>query len=194
MKVIGILGGIGSGKSTVAAMFGKLGCVVLDADAMVHELLNEPETVERIRKTWGEGVIDRGAVDRKALAARVFSSRTELENLQRIVHPPVVERMRAEIEECRRRGVRCVVLDAPLLLEAGLEGWCDVLVFVDVPEEERRRRLSERLSASEVDVRESRQIPLDMKRKKAHHVIDNSKSKEETFLQVQALLKTICCG
>ncbi|MHC4372841.1 MAG: dephospho-CoA kinase, partial [Planctomycetota bacterium] len=100
--IIGILGGIGSGKSTVAACFAGLGCAVIDADAMAHEVLAEPGVLNALVQRWGEGVLDAaGLADRGRIAERVFDSPGELDFLNSLIHPRVLERTEEMIETYR---------------------------------------------------------------------------------------------
>ena len=101
MLVIGILGGIGSGKSTVSAMFEKLGALRVDADKLAHEVLAEPGTISKIKDAWGEAVLSGGGVDRKKLAEAAFSSREEADRLNAIIHPGVILRINEEVDRAR---------------------------------------------------------------------------------------------
>ena len=188
--VIGILGGMGSGKSTVSAMFEKLGATLIDADRLAHEVLREPQIARKIRDTWGPGVLMDGTVDRKKLAEAVFSSQREIERLNAIVHPPVVGSIKETIARSRDTGKPdVVVVDAPLLMEAGLDEICDVLVFVEAGPEARKSRVlaGKGLPEAELERREKFQISLDKKGRKAHYTIDNSNSELSTFEQVSVL-------
>lgn len=188
--IIGLLGGIGSGKSAVAAMFEKLGAFLIDADLLAHAALLEPEIMEKIRESWGDEVMSEDAVDRKKLASRAFSSRDEIDRLNAIIHPRVIERIQQSVEATKKAGrSKAVILDAALLLEAGLGDMCNVLVYVDAETDTRvERALAGRgLSGDDVRQREKFQIPLDKKKEKAHHVVDNNKSETLTFQQVSTI-------
>ncbi|MFC1671617.1 dephospho-CoA kinase [Planctomycetota bacterium] len=186
--IIGILGGIGSGKSAVGTMFEKLGAFLIDADLLAHAALLEPEIIEQVRTAWGDKVLSEGAVDRRKLAAQAFSSREQIERLNAIVHPRVIERVTHSIDLASQAG-KAVVLDAALLLEAGLGDICTTLVFVHAETEVRlERALAGRgLSADDLRQREKFQIALDKKRSMAHHVIDNNKSEAFTSQQVSEI-------
>ena len=175
--VVGLAGGIGSGKSTVAGMLRKLGASVLDADAMVHELLRQDRIIRKVVRRFGKEVLDsRGGIDRGKLAKAAFASRRNIRDLEGILHPPVIDAVKRRTQALRRSKRRCVVvIDAPLLFEAGLDRLCDEIVFVHVPKHERLRRLRkmrgwsrERLKRSE-----KHQKTLDYKRKNADRVIRN---------------------
>jgi len=187
--VIGLAGGIGSGKSTVAKMLGRLGAEVLDADAMVHELLCKPATIGRIVRQFGKGVLNRrGGVHRDKLAEAAFASAGNIRNLEAILHPQVIRRTKRRIAELRRtRGKHVVVIDAPLLFEAKLDGLCDEVVFVHAPKHQRLKRLRKTRGWSRrmLDQREKRQKPLDYKRENADTVIRNAATKHQTRTQVR---------
>jgi dephospho-CoA kinase len=189
--VIGLLGGVASGKSLVAAQFAQLGCAVVDADRIVHELLREPAIRQAIRERFGDAVLDAsGEVDRPALAARAFASREDLEALESIVHPETCRRIKAAVAKARRGGAAAVVLDAPLILEKGLDRLCDYMVYVSAPEEVRHHRAGQTRgwNPAEVTRREATQVSLKTKQDRADYIVDNRTSPEHTFEQVRTIL------
>mgnify|MGYP001602571050 CR=1 FL=1 len=137
--VIGLVGGIGSGKSTVAAAMRGLGARVVDADRIAHAGLRDPSVIRRIREHWPAAVRG-GRVARAALAREVFARPGALPRLERIVHPRILARMRAALRRHGQAG-HTTVIDAPLLLEKGLDRLCDVLVFVEAPRLAVQRRV-----------------------------------------------------
>ena len=145
-KIIGILGGVGSGKSTVAAEFGKLGCAVIDADHIGHELLLRSDVRERVAGVFGRGVIrPSGEVDRTVLGRVVFENPGKLKELTDILHPLILVRAEELIEEYNRdEGILAIILDFPLLVEVGWGKKCDSLVFVGCNEEKREQRVQNR--------------------------------------------------
>ena len=165
---IGLTGGIASGKSTVATMFSRLGASVLDADRFGHEVLNEEDVKKQIIVTWGNGVFDNGEVDRKALAKIVFdpvAGQKQLTKLEEITHPKIKARILTEIQAAKIGNVIAVVLDAPLLFEAGWDEICDELVFVKTTRELRLARVKKRgWSEDELLKREQRQMDVFQKR------------------------------
>lgn len=193
--VYGVLGGIASGKSAVArALAGPEG-VVLDADRMAHEVLASEEGRARVLARWGAGVLGpEGRPDRARIGERVFGRPAELAWLEGWIHPAVRVRMHAELEAARAAGVPRVALDVPLLLENdaghGLVARCDVLVFVDAPEalREERVRRARGWAAGELCRREALQLPLETKRARAHHVIQNQGDLAELSAAVARLL------
>ena len=175
--IVGILGGIGCGKSTVARTFERFGAIVLDADEIAHEVSEQPEVVAKIVATFGTDVVDEsGRIDRPELARRVFgpenaASRAQLE---RLIHPRVRQQLDHELEQARRARVSLVVLDIPLLPESRYRDECDVIVFVRVPFEVRLERVSERgWTEEELVTREASQMPIDEKASIAGIVVDN---------------------
>ena len=145
MHIIGIVGGIASGKSAVSAELESLGAVVLKADQAAHEVINLPEVKESLVTRWGSSILtDSEEIDRRAVAERVFSpepgSDQELHFLEQTLHPQIRKRFEAELQRLAQRGVPAAVLDAPLLLEAGWESLCDAVVFVDSAREKRLER------------------------------------------------------
>jgi len=176
--VIGILGGIGAGKSTVAAELGRLGCRVIDADAIGHQLLDEADVRAQIVELWGEAMLnEQGRVDRSRLAGVVFSDPRHLATLNGVMHGRIRHRMEELIEQALAdESVRGVAVDAAVLLEAGWDDLCTVLVFVDAPSEVREKRVIEarRWSASAWAEREKLQISLDKKAARCQYRLRNS--------------------
>jgi dephospho-CoA kinase len=183
-RVIGIMGGVASGKSTVAEMLGSLGARVIDADKMAHELLEEPGIREKVLQRWGKRILGKeGEIDREKLASIVFSNGKALKELTSILHPPILESIRREVE---RGDSRPLVLDAALLLETGLDEVCDLLVFVEAgPEVKEERACLRGWSRGEVQRREGFQSSESRKKERAHFVVNNNSSKEETFRQLK---------
>jgi dephospho-CoA kinase len=193
--IIGILGGIGCGKSTVAQCFTKLGCRVIDADAIAHQVLDEPDVVERLTNRWGVDVLDAaGVADRGRISERVFDSPEDLNFLNGLVHPRVLERAAAMIDTCQTDSETCgIVVDMPLLLEVGWEKKCDFLVFVDCSDEKRRGRIAKnaKIDIEQLKKRENFQISLDKKKQKAHYVISNNSDKSDMAEQIARIFSSI---
>ncbi len=173
--VLGVVGGIGAGKSAVARSLAARGFVIVDSDRAAHEALERPAVRETLRSWWGERVLTpEGRVDRRAVAAIVFADAAQRARLEALVHPIVKE---ARVEAIRNAGAanaRGVVVDAPLLYEAGVDQECDAVLFVDAPRELRLERVDERgWDAPEFDRREASQLPLDEKRRRADVVVIN---------------------
>jgi dephospho-CoA kinase len=191
--VIGLIGGIGSGKSRVSELLARRGARVLSGDQAGHEALRQPEVKARVVERWGPGVLDEsGAVDRRRLAARVFADPAERRALEAIVWPWIGRRLRDEVEAAQADpAVKFVLLDAAVLLEAGWDDVCDRLVYVDAPREVRLRRLAEQRgwSAEELAARERAQLALTEKARRADDVLDNSGPPEALARQVDDLLQ-----
>jgi dephospho-CoA kinase len=176
--IIGILGGIGSGKSTVAAEFAKLGCKVIDADKIAHELLLYKTAVkEKVVGLFGQDILDSaGKIDREKLAEVVFADVRKLSLLNEIIHPLVLQRAQELIKQydCQNQ-VKAIVLDMPLLVEVGWDKRCDKLIFVDCEQKlrlDRAKKLG--FDKNQVKIRENFQISLDNKANLADNTIENN--------------------
>ena len=191
MRIIGLLGGVASGKSSVAQHFAGLGAGILDADRAAHEALRLPRVESAVRQRWGAEVFGPdGRIDRPRLARLVFAGASpgleEREYLESLIHPEVGRMLQREAGQMAASGRAAAILDAPLLLEAGWDRFCDSLVFVEVPRELRLCRAKARgWSEEEFAAREGAQESLDLKRARADLVLDNSGSPEETRRQVE---------
>jgi len=192
--VIGILGGICSGKSTVAGEFGKLGCKVIDVDKIAHELISRPDIRERIVAVFGQSILNSsGKINRRKLAEVVFSDNARLLLLNKIVHPAVFQSVKQLIEQWRREEqVKAIVLDMPLLAESGWESRCDRLVFVRCSLRLREKRAEEKgFSKGEVKIRENFQNFLDSKERIADNIVDNNSSFSVLIKQVADVFSCI---
>ena len=190
MKLQGIIGGVGSGKSTVAAMFRQFGAAVISADDIGHQILQLPDIKKAIQERWGSAVFgEHGEVDRRKLAAVVFADKTELAYLQSLTHPLITEEVNKQRSEHERNGVPLCLFDAPLLLESGMGSIVDMLIFVSAPAEVRWARVKNRgWSESEWKQREAAQLPVEEKFRRAHIVVDNSGDTERLRTQVEAIV------
>lgn len=192
-RVIGLLGGIGSGKSEVARLLAAAGGRVISGDALGHEALHDPAIVADIVKRWGKGVLDEnGSVNRRAVGRIVFADAAELRALEALVHPWIKRRMAEEVQAAQEDAATAfVVIDAAVMLEAGWHDVCDELMFIDVPRAVRLERIARQRgwSEKEVEARENAQWPLTEKRRMAQIVLDNSGSSECLREQVLALLR-----
>ncbi len=176
--IIGIIGGVGSGKSTVAAEFAKLGCKVIDADKIAHDLLEEKAAREKIVGLFGQIILDSaGKIDHKKLADVVFADADKLSSLNKIIHPLVLRQAEELIKQynCQNE-VRAIVLDMPLLVEVGWAKRCDKLIFVDCKRQLRVDRAKKMGVSDEnqLKIRENFQISLDNKVAIADNAVDNN--------------------
>ena len=196
--VIGIAGGIGSGKSLVARQFASLGCGVIDADQLSHQVLNQPQVQDQLRRWWGDEIIDAGGqVDRKAIGRRVFNAPDELRRLEELVHPGVHRLREAHRSRYEKDpSVIAIVEDCPLLFEVGLDRQCDVVVFVEARREVRLQRVKNKRGWTEQELasREKNQQPLDIKASRADYIVENSEGELQTFDQVRHILLDIIPG
>jgi dephospho-CoA kinase len=202
-RVVGLTGGIGTGKSTVARMLAALGAVVIDADAIVHELQAPGmPLLARIAETFGPQVLRAdGALDRERLGKLVFADAAARKRLGELVHPAVGVEMVRRLEAARAAGAKLVVLDIPLLLEgraaraaqpgraATATDLVSEVIVVWAPESAQLERQVRRDGATREHAAERvrSQLPIDEKRRLADHVIDNAGSLAETERQVRAL-------
>lgn len=189
MILVGLTGGIGSGKSTVSELLAEKGAVIIDADAIVREI-QEPgsQVVRRLAEEFGEGILDpSGALDRQALANIVFTDPDALKKLNGIVHPAVGAEMNRRILE-QRTTHNVVILDIPLLTENPREGLQGRIV-VDVPEDIQIQRLVEfrGFTGEDARARMSKQASREQRRAGADFVVDNSGSRLELESRVDAL-------
>jgi dephospho-CoA kinase len=187
LKLIGLTGGAGSGKSTVAAMLKELGAIVIDADEAAHAAY-EPGSpgFESVVHEFGPEYVRDGGIDRARLGELVFHDDNARRRLNAIVHPLVRDWMAARTAEAIEAGAEVVVQDVPLLFENGIQGLYSTTVLVYVPEPLQLERLVEGRGLREDRARAmiASQMPIEEKRKLAAHVIDNSGSRDETRDQV----------
>lgn len=196
MIVAGLTGGIATGKSTVAAVFAAAGAVVIDADRIAHEAIAPGRPArDRIAARFGRDVLlSDGTIDRRKLGRIIFNDPQQKAQLEAIVHPEVkaeIGRRLAEIKRLQPRAV--VILDVPLLIEAGMDRDLTELIVVYVPEELQRQRLMrrDRLTPAEALARIRSQMPIEKKKRHATVVIDNSASPDRTREQVLAIFANL---
>ena len=179
--IIGLVGGVASGKSYVAELLENLGALRIDADRLGHEVLLVKEVREHLARIWGPSILtDRGEVDRSQVSKLVFGNSMKAvagrRQLEAIVHPRIrslaLDRMAAV--RALPEVPLAIVIDAPLLIEAGWESLCDFILFVDSPLEDRVQRATARgWTEAHFADRENSQISLDEKRSRATHFLDN---------------------
>jgi dephospho-CoA kinase len=203
VPVVGLIGGIGAGKSAVARMLADRGAPVIDADAVGHELLEDPAIGARILERFGAGVLEgevspdsestRQAprISRRALGAVVFAEDRALRDLESILHPAMRDRFRRTIKHLARDGRSpCIVLDAAVLLEAGWDDLCDLIIFVEAPRPDRLRRVqqSRGWSAAALDARERSQWTLFRKAQRCNWIIKNDGDLDRLGREIDRIL------
>ena len=178
IPVIGLVGGIGSGKSSVAAEFARHGAVVISGDKLGHEALRQPEIRAKAIGRFGPSILGGdGEINRRALAAIVFPEAEKLRDLESIVFPFIEKGLREQVAAAQRNpAVPFIVVDAAVMLEAGWEGLCDKIIYVDAPLRLRLARLASQRgwTKEEVSSRSQAQLTTQKKAARAHATIDNS--------------------
>ena len=192
--IIGIIGGIGSGKSSVAAEFGKLGCKVIDADKIAHEILGKKSVKEKILEYFGPAILDReGKIDRSKLAEIVFADAEKIASLNGIIHPLVFEQTEKLIKKYKsQKKIKAIVLDMPLLVEVSWEKRCDKLIFVDCKQKIRAKRAEKMdFNKNQLKIRENFQISLDKKIKLTDNIVENNSGFSALVRQVADIFSYI---
>lgn len=196
--IIGLCGGIGAGKSLVAAAFGRFGCCVIASDELNRQVLSRPEVIEELQRWWGPGVLGPdGRVDRSQVARIAFGDPAERRRLESLTHP-LIAQLRADMiaKAVEDSAVRAIILDSPLLFESSLDRQCDAVVFVDSPEDQRIGRLQRERGwdVKQLRDRERWQLPLEEKRRRSSYVIRNDGPPHDVDVQVLAILDGLTFG
>jgi len=195
MILIGLTGNIASGKSEVAKMLAHRGATIIDADELAREAVRpETQALRDIVKRWGKDVIKQdGSLDRDALRRIVFADQSELDALNRIVHPGVTRMQDREVARAKERGDPIVVCVIPLLFERSLVDEFDAIVLVDAPRPVRLERLVTTRGLEETEAMNmiASQMPAELKRARADYCIDNNGSLEELERDVDALWSSL---
>jgi len=191
MKIIGLTGGIGSGKSTVSQFLAELGATIIDADKIGHETFKpETEAWREVVSAFGQQIVAaNGTIDRKKLGTIVFSNPEARARLNQIMHPRIYEVVRAQLAEFQRQGVSVVVLEAPLLVEAGWTSLVDEVWVTTAAEDTVLKRLRERtgLSEAESQARIRAQLPAGKRIREADVVIDTDCDLDELKAKIGEL-------
>ena len=198
MQIIGVAGGIASGKSLVSEMLCQLGAERLDADEAGHEVLTEPDVIAALRERWGDSILAQAsgaspAIDRRAVARIVFAAPPagprELAFLESISHPRITAKLIERVARARRQAKPCpaMVLDAAVMFRAGWRRYCDWLLFVEASRDTRlARALARGWSEEEFARREAAQEPVEWKRRQSDLIISNEAEPPFTLAQVRA--------
>lgn len=191
MLTIGLIGGIASGKSAVAAELALRGAVVFDADKIGHAVLHRPAVRDELVARWGAEILDgAGGLSRPAIAKLVFGDSDEAKAnrtaLEELLHPLIRAQIEAEIRQLPDAVIPAVVIDAPLLIESGWNEVCQAVIFVDAPREQRLARAEQNRgwSPEEFARREASQMPIEQKRAWSTHVVRNAGSLAELATEV----------
>nr|WP_173051530.1 dephospho-CoA kinase [Nitrospira sp. KM1] len=196
MILIGLTGGVATGKSTVALMFRRLGAMVIDADRLARQVVTPGTPAWRkIRKAFGTGILNPdGTVDRCALGAVVFRDRAKRRMLENIVHPFVAREQRRLTKAATTRNPKVVVIyDVPLLFETGIDRRVDYTIVVTAAQSTQLMRLRQRNGLNRADAlrRIQSQMPLDRKARRANWILDGSDSPQQLHTAVRALYKSL---
>jgi len=190
--ILGLTGSFGSGKTTVARIFRSFGAYIIDADKLAHNCISPGTSAyKRIIRVFGRDILNKNkAIDRRKLAAIVFNNRNLLLRLNNIVHPQVIRTIKSKIKSSR---AKIIVLDAPLLLEAGLRKIVDKLIVVKITREKQIKRIQDKTSLDKADIlkRIKSQISQNVKSRFANFVIDNSATLQETKKQAERIRRLL---
>ncbi len=197
VPTIGILGGVGSGKSSVIRQVTEFQLQIIDADKIGHDLLQGSNVLKQLRQIFPASIFNsRGQIIRSKLAQQVFGEsaeqKTGLNQLEQIIHPAIRCEIKAQIQTVVP-SVDAVILDAAILLETGWAEECDHLIYIDTPEAQRieRVKFSRNWSAEELERRECTQLPLETKRQRADFIVDNSATMEQAVQQMTRILRSL---
>jgi len=195
MLVVGLTGGIASGKSTVSRMFEQAGIPVICSDELAREVVRPgSQGLAEIRRIFGDAVLDyEGKLDREATARLVFQDRSKRKILESIIHPRVAEEQNKRLRTLERQGHSIVIVDVPLLYETGWERFVDLVVVVYVPRHVQEERLVNRDGMSVEDARSrlDAQMPIDEKKRLADRLVDNGNTLEHTHRQVESVIEEL---
>ena len=191
--IIGLAGGIGSGKSAAAKILRDLGCAVSDSDEAARAALRDPDIRAELISWWSRDILDEeGGIDRTKVAGIVFTDAAERKRLERLTHP-WIEKQRKEHFTSVGLDVRALVIDAPLLFEAGVDSVCDAVIFVDAAPATRLARVmsTRNWDKSMLERREDSQMSLDEKRNRADYVVPNDDDLDGLRTQLIQILDRI---
>jgi len=194
MLILGLTGGIASGKSMVSEYIKKLGIPVVDADVLSHQITQKGEIGSQlIMHEFGEKYFSNGELDRKMLAKDIFCSAEKTKMLNALLHPVIKNEIDKYIAAYNNKNVPIMVLEAPLLIESGIYSMCDKVLLITADKQIRINRAMKRskLSYEEVCARVGKQMPDEQKKKLANFVIDNSGELKDTLANIDALINSL---
>lgn len=191
VMLVGITGGIGSGKSALAQLLADLGAQRVDADAVAREVVENAEVIARLLEAFGEDLrAENGRLDRRELGRRAFKSQRDSQKLEQIMRPPLSTAINGHLEQAEKiGGGAIVVFDAPLIYEWGTEGRFDRMVVVAADEEQRLIRVERRSGLQQREIRErmARQMDPEIKKARADYVVDNNGDLDDLAAQAETL-------
>jgi len=196
MRIVGLTGGFGSGKSLVAFLFKSLGAKVVDADELGHKALKKDSTTyKRVVAAFGKNILLPDlSINRKALAGIVFADKKSLSKLNRIVHPGIIRGIVKRIHKTVKNEV--LIVNAPLICETNITGLMNVLIVVKASKKNQIERCSRKFGMEEKDIcrRIKMQMPLNRKIRMADYIVDNNGTKKETKRQVRKIWRKLKKG
>ena len=189
--ILGLTGGIATGKSTVAKLFEKRGAYLSDTDSVAKHVLKDDAALKEIHAAFGDGAFTDNVLDRHKLAQIIFSSPEKRNTLNMIVHPKVRKRVNNCLKTIETNDTNLIVIEVPLLFEAGFEDLCDKTLVVHTNNTIQLERLTKRdaIDASYAQKKINAQMPMEDKMKRADYLVDNSHSIAETLDQVDTVIK-----
>lgn len=196
MKIIGLTGSFGSGKTTIAKLFRKQGAIIIDVDDIVHSLYRpQSPSWKKLKRQFGDGILNNDkTLNRRKLAEIVFFDKRQLRKLCYIIHPAVIRQIKERLKKIKRKSKSAlVIIDAPLLFEVGLQKIVDFTICVCLPRHLQVKRLLKNsgFSRRQIEARIRSQLPLGQKKKKSDFVIDNSGPLIKAEKQLTKILKYI---
>ena len=195
--ILGVTGGIASGKSTVSAYLKSKGIPIVDADAISKKVVGKnTKGAKMLEKEFGSMFFTDGRLERTRLARYCFATKERTEKLNAIMHPLILDEMDKQTEFYRSQGAKIIILDAPLLIESGLTKKCDKVVVVTCSQRTRVQRAIKRSNISKLEVmrRMERQLPDEERKRYADFVIDNSGTLEKTLAQADKIIEELTNG
>lgn len=195
--IIGVTGQTGAGKTTISNEFKKYGCAVIDADVVSREVLSKnKECINRLKNEFGSDISENGVINRRLLASRAFSNEHNVLKLNEITHPYIVKEILSLINEFKTNGNDIIIIDAPLLFEAGLDKICNRVIAAVAPLEVRVERIRRRdnLTQQEAIARISAQKEDDFYMSRADYIIDGQQNKECLKSKIKELISDLVEG
>lgn len=193
--VIGITGGIGSGKSLVASQLAKLGCGIIDADELSKIAMTDAIILKQVRKEWGDDIFEiSGQLSRQALGEKVFSDSKQLKILESLIHPFIHKNRKKQRNiMLNDESIVAIVEDCPLLFEMGLDSEVDLTIFIASDDDVRLQRVQNNRGWSEQELtkRQKNQLELDIKAEYADYVVNNNGGEKDCFDQIRLVLSKI---